>query len=99
MTVVSNLLHGLQIPDTRMQAITDLIRFAGPTFLYNRGGSMAYEALLFLGFNGSRAPMWRFNYDKRIFGRVIELTRCDDRQVAEWATGKLQQLLESRNKP
>jgi HEAT repeat protein len=41
-TVVGNLIHRLQNPDTRMEAISDLIRFAGTTFLYNRGGSGVY---------------------------------------------------------
>src|SRR6266699_1444114 len=45
------------------------------SLLMHRDENVRRDALLFIGFNGSRAPIWRFTYDKRIFDRVIELAQ------------------------
>jgi HEAT repeat protein len=47
------------------------------SLLMHRDANVRHDALLFIGFNGSRAPMWRFTYDKRIFDRVIELAQSE----------------------
>jgi len=35
------------------------------------------DALLFIGFNGSRAPIWRFTYDKRYSTESYELAQSE----------------------
>jgi hypothetical protein len=38
------------------------------------------DALLFVGFNHSRAPMWQFNFDEAVLDRVLESTRSPSAQ-------------------
>jgi len=47
------------------------------SLLMHRDENVRRDALLFIGFNGSRAPMWRFTYDKKIFDQVIELAKSE----------------------
>ena len=72
-------------------------RFVGRLYsLLNRPDEkVRRDALLFIGFNGSRAPMWRFTYDKRIFDRVIELAHsesAEERSAAAYALTEIRVL-------
>jgi len=65
------------------------------SLLMHRDENVRHDALLFIGSNGSRAPMWRFTYDKKIFDRVIELAQSEsakERSAAAYALTEIRVL-------
>ncbi len=44
------------------------------------------DALLFIGFNSGRAPVWQFNFDEAVLDRVLESTRSPSAQERSAAT-------------
>ncbi len=86
-TVVSNLIHGLRSSDTRMQAISDLIRFAGTTFLYNRGGSGVWggsQDRAFDALQEKAADALNGYVDIETISRALD---SPERHVQYWAIG------------
>src|SRR5436309_2962850 len=84
--VVNNLIHELQNPGTRMEAISDLIRFAGTTFLYNRGGSGVYggsQDREFDALQEKAADALNGYVDIEIISRALD---SSERHLQYWAT-------------
>lgn len=63
--------------------------------LSHKNEAARYDALIFIGFNSHRAPMWRITFEGKMLGRVVELSRSQDekeRAAAVYALTELRKI-------
>ena len=84
-----------------MAAFSSRINKKFTELLNNQDEVVRRDALSLIGFNSNHSPMWRIEYDKNVFDRVLELTNSEsekERGIAVYALSDIRKIDTDRSR-